>query len=91
MEDLKELIIQTLDAAGVLDTIRAQLRVNVFKAIQSEDGKVVAEKSEAVKAAETENGLLAAELFRDFLETYKMNYTLNVFVPECRLKVESDS
>jgi hypothetical protein len=85
MEDLKEMIIQTLDTSGVLDTLRAQLRSNVFKAIQGEEGKLPRLKSEATKALESDQGIIAAELFRDFLECFKMNYTLNVFLPECRL------
>jgi hypothetical protein len=35
MEDLKDLVIQTLDTDGVLDKIRAQLRSTVFAAIES--------------------------------------------------------
>lgn len=86
MEDLKEMIIQSLDTSGVLDTLRAQLRSSVFKAIQSEEGKLPNVKSEAAKALENDQGIIAAELFRDFLECFKMNYTLNVFIPECRLQ-----
>jgi hypothetical protein len=37
MEPLKELVIQTLDANGILDSIRGQLRQNVFKAIESQE------------------------------------------------------
>lgn len=29
--------------------------------------------------------LLCAELIRDFLEFYKMDFTLQIFVPECNL------
>jgi FGFR1 oncogene partner len=37
MEELKDLVIQTLDNNGVLNKIRAQLRANVFSAIEQEN------------------------------------------------------
>lgn len=43
----------------------------------------------AAKIAETEEGIICAELIRDFLEYYKMDYTLQVFVPECNLPTEN--
>ncbi|CAG9329707.1 unnamed protein product [Blepharisma stoltei] len=85
MEELKEIIIRTLDSAGVLDKIRAQLRLNVFKAVQNDEGKIHIDKSKAISAAQTPEGKLAAYLFRDFMECYKMKFSLNVFVPECHL------
>ena len=90
MEDLKELIIQTLDAAGVLDKIRAQLRLQVFKAVQNDEGKLQNENSKPVKIAQSPEGNLAAALFRDFLECYKMKYSLNVLIPEFHLPQSDD-
>jgi hypothetical protein len=86
MDDLKELVIQTLDANGVLDKIRAQLRVSVFKAIDNQQPTSLSfEKSKAANAVKTEEGRLCAELLRDFLDCYKMTYSLHVFLPEARL------
>mmetsp|Transcript_18439 Transcript_18439/g.33228 ORF Transcript_18439/g.33228 Transcript_18439/m.33228 type:complete len:259 (+) Transcript_18439:211-987(+) len=86
MDDLKELIIQTLDANGVLDKIRAQLRVSVFKAIDNQQPASLSfEKSKAANAVKSEEGRLCAELLRDFLDFYKLTYTMHVFLPETRL------
>ena len=90
MEDLKELIIQTLDAQGVLDKIRAQLRLQVFKAVQNDEGKMQNENSKPVKMAQSPDGLIAVGLLRDFLECYKMKYSLNVLVPEFHLPQAQD-
>lgn len=38
---------------------------------------------------ETESGAICAELFRDFLECFRMDYTLQIFIPECNLPPES--
>lgn len=90
MEDLKELIIQTLDAQGVLDKIRAQLRLQVFKAVQNDEGKMQNDNSKPVKMAQSPDGILAAALLRDFLECYKMKYSLNVLIPEFHLPQNQD-
>jgi len=90
MEDLKEMIIQTLDAQGVLDKIRAQLRLNVFKAVQNEEAKVTIEKTKAINTVSSPDGKIAAALFKEFLEYFKMKYSLNVFVPECHFKLDQD-
>jgi hypothetical protein len=39
----------------------------------------------AAKIQETEEGVICAELIREFLEFYKMDYSLQIFVPECNL------
>lgn len=39
----------------------------------------------AAKLMENPDILLCAELIRDFLEFYKMDFTLQIFVPECNL------
>ncbi|CAG9324109.1 unnamed protein product [Blepharisma stoltei] len=88
MEDLKELVIETLDNNGILDTIRAQLRSSVFNALQQEQAKAGGNKTEAQKVMETEPGQLCSELFRDFLQNLGMVHTLNVWLPECKLPEE---
>lgn len=91
MEELKELVIKNLEDAGVIDTMRAQLRSNVFKALQNEEGSLRLTKTELFKAIESETGQICIELFRDFLEFYKADFTLNVFIPECRLETQRKS
>ena len=39
----------------------------------------------SAKLMENPDVLLCAELIRDFLEFYKMDFTLQIFVPECNL------
>jgi hypothetical protein len=86
MDDLKELVIQSLDANGVLDKIRAELRVSVSKAIENQQPTSLSlEKSKAANAVKTEEGRLCGELLRDFLDCYMMSYSLHVFLPEARL------
>ena len=74
MEELKDLVIQTLDTNGILDKIRAQLRANVFRSIETQDTKGSAEDgpSEIESMMATDEGQMAVELMRDFLERYKL-------------------
>ena len=87
MEELKNLVVETLDKNGSLDSIRAQLRSSVFGAIQSEQKKNI--KTEASKIMETEVGEYSAELLRDFLEKTEAVHTLHVFSLESQLKPDS--
>jgi len=40
---------------------------------------------EAKKVLQTASGVLCAELVRDFLEHYKLDYTLSIYMPEVNL------
>lgn len=88
MEELKEMIIQTLDVVGVLDKIRAQLRLSVFTAVQNDENRAPPPQSRAFREVAQSQGTLAAALLIDFLECYKMKYSLNVFIPECHYTVD---
>jgi len=88
MEDLKDLIINTLDAQGVLGEIRAQLRMLVFKSIDNEGKQLPYDKTPAMQLADSDQGRLCLELLRDFLAFFKLNLSLNVLLPETRLTEE---
>ena len=91
MDELKDLVIQSLETKGVLGPLRAQLRSCVFKCIDEQDGSEGGRSSmhwenpHARRATETPMGKLSAELVREFLEYNKMDYTLNVYGPESNL------
>ena len=88
MEDLKDLIINTLDAQGTLGDIRAQLRMLVFKSIDNEGKQVPYDKTPAMQLAESDQGRLCVEILRDFFAYFKLNLSLNVLLPETRVSEE---
>ena len=90
MEELKEMVIKNLDSQGVLDSIRAQLRANVFQAILSQEGKpgVSLPANDASRIMETERGQACAELLREFMGKSGLRQTLGVFAAETKLPVE---
>ena len=47
--ELKDLIVQTLDATGVLSKLKAQIRANVFLALDESDKKSEVSKSKGKK------------------------------------------
>ena len=65
INDLKNLVLQSLDAHGVLGQIRAQLRSSVFKIIESQESQSKANSSsqffwqneQLKKLGEDQNGL----------------------------------
>lgn len=97
MEDLKNTVIQTLESNGILGKLRAQLRSSVFSVIENQDNNTKAgvgfqwENPLAPKIVETTEGQLCTDLIREFLEFYRMDYTLSTFLPECSLCHEPNS
>ena len=103
MDDLKNLMIQTLEANGILGQLRAQIRCSVFKIIDNQDdmenprtrGKSALhwENQKARECLEKNgaNGILLAELIREFLEFYRLDYTKQIYLPESNLGSKKQS
>jgi lisH domain-containing protein FOPNL len=94
MEDMKNLIIQSLETRGVLGQIRAKIRSAVFKIVDEQEQKTNMgcglkwENVNLYKISETKSGFLIAELIRDFMESLKMDYSLSVFISESNISPE---
>ena len=93
MDELKNLVIQTLETNGILGQIRAKLRSSVFKVIDNNDPShkekaMHWENPLAQKVLETTESALAADLIREYLEYYRLDYTLSIMIPEANLKQE---
>jgi len=86
--ELRDLVATTLENAGVLGKIKAELRANVYIALEEADG--VKNKSKLVNSKlndflSTTNGRLVASLVREFLEFFDLNFTMAVFDPETNI------
>lgn len=92
IEDVKNVLIETLDSKGILGQIRAQLRSSVFKAIDEQDNKYGFgfkwENPSLYKIIGTKLGVLSAELIREFMEIHRMDYSLSTFIPESSISPE---
>ena len=94
MEEMKELIIQSLETKGVLGQIRAHLRSAVFKVVDEQDQQFNTgcglkwENKSLYKILETKIGTLLAEIIREFMEYFRMDYSLSIFIPECGISPE---
>lgn len=91
MDELKNLVIQTLETNGILGQIRAKLRSSVFKVIDNNDPShpekaMHWENPLAQKVLATTESALAADLIREYLEFYRLDYTLSIMIPEANLK-----
>jgi hypothetical protein len=92
INDLKNIVIQSLESKGILSQLRAQIRSSVFKIIEdqeSKDSKNPAffwENPLCQKIHDTEEGLLSIELMHEFFEFFRMDYTNNVFIHESNYK-----
>lgn len=93
---LKANILNNLQSEGYIDQIRAQLRAQVIKALDKEKKQQYGMASKYLQQSELSNpvtkkvvqnddGLLCAEIIREFMTFYKMEYSLQVYVPEMSL------
>lgn len=94
---MKNLVIQTLETRGILGQIRAKLRSAVFKVVDDQESKLNTQPSgcglkwenpNLYKVKETSMGGLTAEMIREYLEFFRMDYSLSVFIPECSISPE---
>ena len=93
MDDLKNIVIQNLEQEGTLGSLRAQLRAQVFKAIENyadnntkQSAGFQWENPQAGKIHEDPDSKLMALLIKEYLEHYKMDYTLSVYLPEIAMQ-----
>ena len=96
MDELKNLVIQSLETNGVLGQVRAQLRSCVFKVIDNQDqveqrrSSFHFENPKAKSLRDSKDGSLMAELIQEFLEFYRLDYSLAIFKPETNLTGKVD-
>lgn len=93
LNELKNLVIQSLESNGALSNIRAQIRASVFKVIDSQDSgsskkgsPFYWENPKCQKLSEDPNGLLMLQLIKEFLQFYKMDYSLSVYSSESNVR-----
>ncbi len=83
--ELRDLVATTLQSCGVLGKIKAQLRSNVYLALEGEDE--LKQKSTHLNPklddfANTSEGRLVMQLIREFLTFFNLDFTQSVFEPE---------
>ena len=86
--ELRDMVASTLETNGVLGKIKAQLRANVYLAL--EEGDNAKNKSKLVNKRLSEylsstNGRLVASLVREFLQFFDLDFSLAVFDPETNI------
>ncbi|OMJ76953.1 hypothetical protein SteCoe_23580 [Stentor coeruleus] len=79
MSDLKNFLLENLERNGSLEVIKSELKSNLFNTLREDT------PSKSQTGVESEKGELAAEIVRDFFETFCMQYSLSVFLPESKL------
>ena len=92
MEELKNIVIQSLEQQGTLSTLKAQLRQKVFEAIEQNVDQRTKQQAgfqwqnpNVEKIHSNEESLLSAHLIREYFDHFKMDYTKSVYIPECAL------
>ena len=90
-EKYKAQVMEQLEKTGVLGKLRAQLKSNVMKVLESQP-KAVKQNLEFdyltqfQKQVKTKDMILAVHLMKEFLEYYEMEYTIPVFENETNIR-----
>jgi hypothetical protein len=93
---LKRDVLEELNKTGYMDQMKAQLRARVIEAMEAKKKKQYGAASKYMRQSEISNpitkkvvghedGLLCAEIMREFMQFYKMNLSMKIFVPEMSL------
>jgi hypothetical protein len=86
IDELKSLVTETLKKRGVLGKFKAQLRKAVISALETDaNGALYAENPKAAAICADPQGLLLAELIREYLQFHDLEYSESVFTPEANL------
>ena len=89
MDELKKIVITSLEQEGTLSALKAHLRSRVFQAIEQNADQQVKTKAgfqwqnpnvEAIH--NSDDALVGAHIIRDYFDHYKMDYTQSVYLPE---------
>ena len=89
MEGLVSLVSSALEARGVLPAIRANLRANVFAAINDQQPLQKQTNQTLETHKNKPEGNLALQLVHDLTNATKLEYTQSVLVPEANLTSET--
>ena len=93
----KQNVIESLKQGGQIEKLKAALRAEVVRQLEADKKKQLGSAAKYIKPLSLtqtrelvgkEDGLLCAELIREFLSFYKMEHTLSVFIPEMSLHAD---
>ena len=82
MENLRQAIIQDLEASGYFDKMRAEIRSELFRTAESHESKAKIQRAETASILDTEFGQISAALVKDFLLSFDLHKSLGIFLPE---------
>lgn len=86
LNEIKALVVKSLESNGMLAQIRAQLRASVYQALNNNNRhEDTPEASKPQKLAFGSLGLLSAEVILDFFEFHGLQHSLAVFQTEAQL------
>ncbi|KRX03988.1 hypothetical protein PPERSA_12435 [Pseudocohnilembus persalinus] len=94
LNELKNLVIQSLESQNCLSNIRAQIRASVFKVIDNQDNSQKKqspydwENSKCGDVLKDPQGVIVLQLIKEFFQFYKMEYSNSVFSSESSIRQE---
>lgn len=84
MNSLQEKVKQDLENKGVLTQIRKLFKEKIYESIKSQQNEGLLSQTTKTELL-TRSGQICCALVQDFLESFDLNLTLSIFLPEAHL------
>ena len=84
MNSLQEKVKQDLENKGVLTQIRKLFKEKIYESIKSQQNEDLLNQTVKTELL-TRSGQICCALVQDFLESFDLNLTLSIFLPEAHL------
>lgn len=90
-EEVKEVVIETLEKTGVISEMKAKVRAHIFKILQNDSKKYKnlnfnIESPSSLKIHESPENMQILEFIIEFLQFYNFDYTLGIIQQEANLE-----
>ncbi|XP_024402475.1 uncharacterized protein [Physcomitrium patens] len=82
-EELRRQLYTSLQSAGVLDSMKGQLRARLLEHLRHSNGVSIEPKKKQSKPSLTDR--LLSSLFLDYLESNRFTFTISMFMPESQM------
>ena len=88
--EFRDVLVSSLGSKGVFNKCRAEVRANVFLALEQQEEEEGAgstlQEPKVAKYVQTREGAIVLSLIREFLQFYELEYSLAVFEPESSIE-----
>lgn len=85
VDELKTLVVQSLESQGILSSLRAQIRANVYNIVDNKENQNKPQ-SKVTLLHESQPSVVMLDAILEYLQFYKLDYSTSVLANEGNLR-----